>query len=182
MRLLIFTGCRRDEVLTLQWDHVDFDRACLRLPDSKAGAKTVPLGAPAVELLAGLPRVRGNPYVLPGSVPGRHFVGIEKAWQRFRTAAQLPDVRLHDLRHSFASVGAGMGESLLLIGALLGHREQATTARYAHLSNDPVRAAADRIGDHLASALAAGRGDGAKVVNIVDGRRKLREPERQSGE
>ena len=167
IRLLIFTGCRRDEILKLKWEHVDFERRCLRLPDSKTGAKPVLLGAPALELLASLPRIEGNPYVLPGAVPGKHYVGLEKAWRRLRERAELSDVRLHDLRHSFASMGAGLGESLVLIGALLGHADMATTQRYAHLSDDPVRAAADRIAGHLAAAMAGGT---AEVVRIEHGR------------
>ena len=102
IRLLIFTGCRRNEILTLEWEHVDFDRGCLWLAVSKTGAKIVPLGAAAIELLSGLPRNEGNPYVLPGAVPGRHYVALEKAWRRLRGHAGLDDVRLHDLRHSCA--------------------------------------------------------------------------------
>ncbi len=168
VRLLIFTGCRRNEILTLKWGHVDFERGCLRLADSKTGAKLVPLGAPAIELLSALPRIEGNPYVLPGALPGKHYVGLEKAWRRLRGCAGLHDVRLHDLRHSFASAGAGAGESLVLIGSLLGHRSTATTARYAHLSSDPLKAAADRIAGRIAAAMS---GDPGKVVPI-DARRK----------
>ena len=159
IRLLIFTGCRRDEILKLQWDYVDFERGCLRLPDSKTGAKLVPLGAPALELLERLPRIKGNPYVLPGAVPGKHYVGLEKAWDRLRRRADLPDLRLHDLRHGFASTAAAMGESLLLIGSLLGHSDTTTTQRYAHLSSDPRRAAADRISGRLAAVLRAEPGE-----------------------
>ena len=107
----------------------------------------------AVELLAVLPRVEGNPYVLPGKVRGRHYVGLEKAWGRLRARAGLSDVRLHDLRHTHASVGAGAGLSLPLIGKLLGYKQTATTQRYAHLHDDPVRKAADRVTGHLAAAL-----------------------------
>ncbi len=164
IRLLIFTGCRRNEILTLEWEHVDFDRGCLWLADSKTGAQMVPLGAPALDLLSGLPRIEGNPYVLPGALPGKHYVALEKAWRRLRGRAGLDDVRLHDLRHSFASTGAGTGESLVLIGALLGHRNTATTARYAHLSSDPRRAAADRIAGRIAAAM---RGEPGKVVPLA---------------
>jgi integrase len=159
IRLLVFTGCRRAEILTLKWAYVDFERGCLDLPDSKTGAKTVPLGAPALELLADLPRVEGNPYVLPGRRPKAHFVAIEKAWQQLRAKAGLRDVRLHDLRHSYAAMGAGLGESLHMIGSLLGHSLPSTTQRYAHLSEDPRRAAADRISGHLAAAMAGKSGE-----------------------
>lgn len=90
----------------------------------------------------------------PGRKREGHLVGLEKAWRRIRSRAELEDVRLHDLRHSFASVAAGMGESLLLIGSLLGHADAATTSRYAHLSDDPRRAAAERISRHLAVVMA----------------------------
>lgn len=153
IRLLILTGCRKSEILTLLWQHVDFDLGALRLPESKTGAKFVPLGAPALELLSSLPRIEGNPHVIPGNKYGSHFVGLQKVWERIRARANLKDVRLHDLRHSFASVAAGAGDSLLVIGSLLGHRDQATTQRYAHLSNDPLRAAADRISRQIAAAM-----------------------------
>lgn len=163
IRLLILTGARRNEILSLCWENVNFERGCLDLPDSKTGAKTIPLGAPALELLAGLSRIAGNPYVLPGARPGRHYIGLGKAWRRLRAKAELPDVRLHDLRHSYASMGAGLNESLHVIGALLGHKDTATTQRYAHLSDDPVRAAADRISGHLAAAMV---GKSGAVVSL----------------
>ena len=159
IRLLILTGCRKSEILTLEWRHVDFEHACLRLPTSKTGAKTVPLGAPALELLASLPRLAGNPYVLPGERAGSFFVGLPKAWERIRARAGLQDFRLHDLRHSFASVGAAGGDSLLVIGRLLGHRDPRTSARYAHVPSDPAKAAADRISGTIAAALAGKSGN-----------------------
>ena len=166
IRLLSLTGARKSEILSLKWGHVDFERACVRLPDSKTGAKVIPLGAPALELLASLPHLEGNPYVLPGTKIGAHLVGLPRAWERIKSRAGLKDVRLHDLRHSFASVAAGAGDSLILIGALLGHRDQATTQRYAHLSNDPLRAAADRISGRIAAAM---RGDAGGDVEILKG-------------
>ncbi|MFH1058578.1 MAG: tyrosine-type recombinase/integrase [Pseudomonadota bacterium] len=153
MRLLIFTGCRREEILSLKWEHVDFERACLRLPDSKTGAKTVPLGPPALELLAQTPRLEGNPYVCPGLKPGGHLIGLPKAWGRIQKRAGLERVRLHDLRHSFASVGAAAGLGLPIIGALLGHTQAATTQRYAHLADDPLQAAAAEITKRIAEAM-----------------------------
>jgi integrase len=164
IRLLVFTGARRNEILTLKWEHVDFERACFRLPDSKTGAKTVHLNAPTLELLSELPRIAGNPYVIPGERPGAHLVNIEKPWRRIRAQAGLDGLRLHDLRHSFASFGAGAGLSLPIIGALLGHTQAATTARYAHLAADPLKQASERVGREIAAAM-KGRGkDGAQVV------------------
>lgn len=153
VRLLILTGCRLQEILGLRWDQVDFERRQIRFEESKTGQKTVALGAAALELLSGLPHLEGNPYVIPGKKDGAHLVGIPKIWQRIRKQAGLEDLRLHDLRHSFASVGAGAGLSLPIIGKLLGHTQAATTQRYAHLAADPVRQAADRISGEIAAAL-----------------------------
>jgi len=153
IKLLLLTGGRRGEILKLQWQHVDFERQCLRLPDSKTGAKIIYLNAPALEVLAGLPHTTTNPYVVPGRCEGKPLVGIDKFWFRARAAAGLQGVRLHDLRHSFASMGVAGGLSLPIIGALLGHKHQATTGRYAHLSADPLRAANEAVGMRIAAAL-----------------------------
>lgn len=156
IRLLVLTGCRKSEVLTLQWSHVNFEAGYLELPDSKTGQKRVPLGAPALELLASLPRLEGNPHVFPGEVEGQHLVGLPRIWNAIRLKAELPGVRLHDLRHSFASVGAGAGMGLVVVGKLLGHRDPKTTARYAHIAEDPAKAAADRIAGALSASMASG--------------------------
>jgi integrase len=166
IRLLTLTGCRKSEILTLKWDYIDWERRMLALPDSKSGAKTVPLGAPALELLSRLPHIEHNPYVLPGMVSGEHFKGLQKVWNQLRYRVGLADVRLHDLRHAFASVGASSGDSLLIIGALLGHKQQSTTQRYAHLSNDPLLAAADSISNKIAAAMSASERDGATVTPL----------------
>ncbi|WP_255476508.1 tyrosine-type recombinase/integrase [Geminicoccus flavidas] len=157
VRLLVFTGARLSEILTLRWEHVEADRALLRLPDSKTGQKVIYLSGPALDVLAKLPRVRGNPHVIVGGKEGAHLVNLEKPWLRLRKAALLADVRLHDLRHSHASVAAASGLSLPLIGALLGHSQPATTARYAHLAADPVRAAAEMVGQRIAAAMTGDR-------------------------
>jgi integrase len=151
VRLLVLTGCRLGEILTLRWEHADLERGELRLPESKTGPKTVPLNAPARELLAGLARDQSG-FVIPGRKRGRHLVNLEKPWCRLRERAGLADVRLHDLRHSFASIGAGGGLSLPVIGALLGHTQAATTKKYAHLADDPLRAASELIGRRIAAA------------------------------
>ncbi|MEQ9246259.1 MAG: site-specific integrase, partial [Nitratireductor sp.] len=153
IRLLVLTGCRKSEILTLKWDHVNFEAGYLELPDSKTGQKRVPLGAPALELLASLIRIDGNPYVLPGEKEDWHIVGLPRVWSVIRKNAGLEDVRLHDLRHSFASVGAGAGMGLAVVGKLLGHRDPKTTARYAHIADDPAKAAADRIATSINGSL-----------------------------
>jgi integrase len=153
IKLLIFLGARRSEVLTLKWDYVDLDTKSLRLPDSKTGSKTIHLNAPALAVLDTLPRVEGNPYVLPGNKRGSHLVNLQTAWQEIRKEANLEDVRLHDLRHSFASVAAGAGMSLPTIGALLGHHDTSTTNRYAHLDQDPLKKANDEIGERIHAAM-----------------------------
>jgi integrase len=153
IRLLVLTGCRKNEILSLKWDEVDIGGGFLRLTDSKTGAKVVHLGAPARALLASLPRHADNSFVMCGDRGGAHLVGLQKIWATVRAAANLSDVRLHDLRHSFASVAARSGESLLVIGKVLGHSTSAATGRYAHLSDDPVRLAVDATTNHIASAL-----------------------------
>jgi integrase len=163
IRLLTLTGARRNEILTLRWEHVSEEHESLLLPDSKTGRKTIRLNAPALALLHEIPRLHGNPYVICGERPGRHLVNVEKPWRRIRAAAKLDDVRLHDLRHSFASVGAASGQSLVIIGKMLGHSQPATTARYAHLADDPVRAASDAVGRYIASAM-----DGDTSAEILE--------------
>jgi integrase len=171
IRLLALTGCRKSEISTARWEWIDLERGYLRLPDSKTGQKLVPLGAPARAALAELPRVKDNPYILPGAKNRSPLVGLPKVWGRVRTRAKLDGVRLHDLRHSFASMAAASGDSLLVIGALLGHRDARTTQRYVHLGADPIRSAADRASSRVAEALTGNRGE-AEVVTIRNRRRK----------
>lgn len=153
IKLLLLTGARRGEIIGLQWQNVDFDRKCLRLPDSKTGAKVIFLNEPALEVIRSLHRLKNNLHVIPGTIEGAAFVGIDKVWARMRASAGLLGVRLHDLRHSFASMGVADGLSLPVIGALLGHKHAATTSRYAHLSADPLRAANDVVGTRIAAAM-----------------------------
>ena len=164
IKLLLFTGARVGEVLGLRWDLVDLERGDVRLPDSKTGAKTVHLAPPAVALLLQLPRVAGNSFIIVGQKQGSALVNLEKPWRAIRAAAGLSDVRLHDLRHAFASVGAARGDSLLIIGKLLGHSQTATTARYAHLSNDPIKLAAAGIAGHISDALGSGKAGTAAAL------------------
>ena len=153
IRLLILTGCRKNEILCLKWSEVDFDLGCLRLADSKTGRKIVMLGAPALQTLASLSKQEGSDYVFPAMKGEKHYVGLPKAWARIRKQAGLDGVRIHDLRHSFASVGAGAGMGLQVVGKLLGHKDPKTTARYSHITDDPARAAADRIAGSIAAAM-----------------------------
>ena len=153
IKLLLLTGCRKGEILALEWQSVDFANSCLRIPDSKTGAKIVYLNAPARAILQTLPREADNPLVIGGTKKGLGVLGIDKVWSRVRSRAELSDVRLHDLRHSFASVGVAGGLSLPILGALLGHRNAVTTARYAHLSDHPIRAANEMIGARIAAYL-----------------------------
>jgi len=152
-RLLLLTGCRLSEIQTLRWDYVDLDEGQLNLPDSKTGAKTIHLGDAAVEILEKLPRVDHNPYVIVGKFEGTHLTDLQRPWRRIRKEAGLDNVRIHDLRHTFASGGLLVGEGLPMIGKLLGHTQVQTTARYAHLANDPLKAAASKISERLAAAL-----------------------------
>jgi integrase len=149
----LLTGCRLSEIQKLEWKHVYLDEGELRLSDSKTGAKTIYLGAAAVALLRTLPRVEKNPFVIVGKNPGSHLTDLQRPWSRIRCTAGLDDVRIHDLRHTFASGGLAVGEGLPVIGKLLGHTQVQTTARYAHLAADPVKQAADKISDRLAGAL-----------------------------
>jgi integrase len=159
IRLLTLTGARKGEIEGLRWTEVDFARSCLRLGDSKTGARIIPLGAAALQCLQELPKAKGSPYVFPGEVAPvageapRHYVGTPKVWLRVRAAAGLHDVRLHDLRHTFASFGAAGGLSLPVIGQLLGHRDVKTTAQYAHLADDPLRAGVERIAGAISGAM-----------------------------
>ncbi|MCR5876281.1 integrase arm-type DNA-binding domain-containing protein [Phenylobacterium sp. J426] len=155
IRTILLTGCRVREVLTLQHAHVDRRQKLFRLPDSKTGPKVVHVGSEVLAVIDGLPRIEGNPYVFVGRSGVGPLVYLHSAWERVRQAAGLGDVRLHDLRHSFASMGAASGDSLLVIGALLGHRTAKSTERYAHLADGPVRGAAERISGEIARLLCA---------------------------
>ena len=157
IRLLIFTGCRRNEILDLKWEHVDVEAACLRLPDSKTGAKVVHLPAPALEVLSNIERVEGNAYVIVGRKSGARLVGLNHIWARVRERADLEDVRLHDLRHSYASTAVNLNIGLQIIGNLLGHKQASTTEKYAHVDDDPAKAAAERIGAAIVGAMFSGK-------------------------
>jgi integrase len=155
IRLLILTGARLREILHLKWEHVDFERGLLLLPESKTGKKAIVLNAPALDILANLPRV--GAYVVAGQAAGTHDdkprADLNRPWRAIVKRAGLTGLRIHDLRHTHASVGAGLGLGLPIIGKLLGHTQPSTTARYAHLDADPLRRASEHIGSHLAAAM-----------------------------
>ena len=151
LRLLIFTGARLREILHLKWEHVDFERGLLLLPTSKTGKKTIVLNAPALAVLNALPRTSG--FVIAGASVDSPRSDLKKPWKAVAARAGLSGVRIHDLRHTHASVGAGAGLGLPIIGKLLGHTQSATTQRYAHLDNDPLKKASEHIGSRLAAAM-----------------------------
>jgi len=155
LRLLVYTGARLSEILTLQWSWIHWDEGYARLPDSKTGTKTVPLPQPALDVLRKISDEHGRSgkFVFPGTRSDTHFTGIQKPWQRIRLRAGLPDVRIHDLRHCFASTAVAHGESLYLVGAVLGHRTTSTTQRYAHLAMQPILESANRTSSRLAALM-----------------------------
>jgi integrase len=151
-RLLMFTGARLREILTLQWTDIDFERGLINLSDSKTGKKTIVMSAATADLLKD--SVRRGTFVVPGLDADRSRSGLQKPWRAVQRHARLEGVRIHDLRHTFASIGAGASLGLPIVGKLLGHSQPATTARYAHLDADPLRRASNVIGAHLQAALA----------------------------
>ena len=165
LRLLLLSGCRLREILDLKWDYVDIERGVLLLPDSKNGRRTVVLNAPALAVLASLPRL--GPYVVPADDPKRPRHDLKRVWKAVSRRAGISGVRLHDLRHTYASFGAGGGLGLPIIGKLLGHSQPATTARYAHLDNDPLRRASEAIAGQISAAMGdAPPAKSAKVVRL----------------
>lgn len=153
IRLLLFTGARLNEILTLRWSYVNTDHRLLLLPDSKTGQKAIRINRASLNVLNSLPRVSGNPYVIVGRQEGTHLINLQKPWRRIRGLAGLDDVRIHDLRHTFASVAAASGASLPVIGKLLGHARPETTARYAHLAEDPIKQFNEDVGESISQVL-----------------------------
>lgn len=152
IRLLVLTGARKSEILTLRREWVDFQRGVAFLPTSKTGQKVLPLGDAALELIQQAPEKEGNPYVCPGKGSGP-LVALQRTWEEIRKDAHLPDVHIHDLRHTFASAGVGNGYGLPIVGRILGHTSWQTTQRYAHLADSPVRTAVNAISGEIGSKL-----------------------------
>ena len=157
IRLLLLTGCRLSEIQTLKWEYIKWDRQELHLPDSKTGAKIVYISQQVMQVLRDikhhLDTPIGNPYVIYGKIENTHLHAMQKPWRRIRQRALLPDVRIHDLRHSFASYAASQGMSLQMIGKLLGHTQVQTTARYAHLMADPIKEAAGQVANAIGEGI-----------------------------
>jgi integrase len=154
LRLLVMTGARKSEILNLKREQVDFQHGVAFLPTSKTGQKVLPLGNAALELIQQAPQKRGNPYVCPNRGSGP-LVALQRAWEEIRRDAKLPDVHIHDLRHTFASAGVGSGYGLPVVGRILGHTSWQTTERYAHLADTPVRKAVNAISGEIGSKLLA---------------------------
>ena len=153
IRVLALTGARKSEISTLRWSEVDVENCCLALSDSKTGAKVVPIGTAALDIIRAQPRLEGSDWVFPGERQEGSFQGLDRVWRHVRFSAGLTTVRLHDLRHSYASRGLAAGAGLAIIGAILGHRDVKTTSRYAHLAADPVKRAADQIANDVSRAM-----------------------------
>lgn len=148
-KLLILTGARLREIMLAKWEWVDMQRGTLSLPDSKTGAKVLYLSSHAMDVLQSLPRYDNNPYIIAGREEGKPLNSARKQWLRICERAELQDVRIHDLRHSFASLAVLGGVPLYHVGKALGHKQSSTTERYAHLADDPVRAVAEMIGEAI---------------------------------
>jgi integrase len=156
IRFLLFTGLRKSEALNLKWEDVELQKKEIRLRDSKTGGRTVVISTAAVSLLERIqarPVININPYVFPGIKPGKPLVGIQKIWERILKRAEIEDVRIHDLRHTYAAYGAGGGLGLPIVGALLGHTQASTTQRYAHVADDPQRQGTELIGSAISEAM-----------------------------
>jgi integrase len=153
LRLLLLTGARLGELLSLKWTNLDLERRLLILAGSKTGHKIIRLNPEAVRILRDLGKISDNPHVIAGRRDGAGLVNLQKPWRRIRKEAQLDDVRLHDLRHRFASVAAASKGSLPMIGRLLGHTNSRTTARYAHLADDSADDLNAKVGAAIACAL-----------------------------
>ena len=155
IRLLLLTGCRKGEILNLRWDQVDLEANELRIPETKTGPRTISLSPEAAAVLCGTPRRGGNPFVIPGKLRGKAMRNLNDPWEIVCKRAGLEDMRLHDCRHSYASRALALGESLPMIGRLLGHTQVETTARYAHLAEASVKESAVRVADSIAGDLLA---------------------------
>ena len=143
LRVLLMTGARLQEVLTMKWEYVDFEEGKINLPDSKSGKKTIWLSDKARDYIDAIPHKRGNPFVFPGQRTGSRLVNLQKPWRKLREIAEIEDVRIHDLRHTYASLAVSQNLSLPIVGKLLGHKSAKSTERYAHLYDEVMKDAAN---------------------------------------
>lgn len=164
IEVLLLTGCRKAEILSLKKTQIDQTAHCLRLAETKTGPQIRPIGAAALKHLMGL-KWKGD-YVFPATRGKGYIVGVPKVWERVRRAAKLPDVSLHTFRHGFASVAAEMGYSELTIAGLLGHRSNTVTGRYIHLVDPSLVAAADRVSCEIDASMARKRRGRSNVVQM----------------
>ena len=156
IRLLVVKGCRKKEIKQFQLSVVDVRLSCLRLSDSKTGQKVVPVGAAALTILSQISKGESK-FVFPAQGDdSKPFQGVDKTWNVVRAAAGLPNVRMHDLRHTYASTGLLAGYSLPVLGKLLGHADASTTQRYAHIADSPMKTAADTIAAAIEGAMTPG--------------------------
>jgi len=151
IRLLMFTGARRGEILSLKWNNIDLEQGVAHLPDSKTGFKVLQLPSPAVAVLESLPQI--SEYIFPSSSSVGHMVNIKDAWGDVLQQSGLTGWRIHDLRHAFASMMVNSGASLPIVGKILGHTQASTTQRYAHLEENPARKAAEEAAAKIAKAM-----------------------------
>jgi integrase len=166
--LLLLTGARRNEITHARWEYLDWDKRTLLVPVSKSGKpRSIALNATAIEMLRSIFRDSRSPFILPSPVTGRPSASLFFPWQRIRMRAGLPDLRLHDLRHSFASFLVNKGVSLYVVQGLLGHANTRYTQRYAHLTPDTLRDAAETVGTVIAAAGRAPAGNGAMPETAV---------------
>ena len=149
-RLLILTGCRLGEIRTLKWEYIKGKH--IEFPDSKTGYKRLPINNEVIAILGTIPKQENNEYVICGSVEGQPVINLQKSWRRIRAKAALDEVRIHDLRHTFASHAVMGGTSLAIVSKLLGHSQIATTMRYAHLADKELLEASQNIGSNLMRA------------------------------
>ncbi|MEZ4452187.1 MAG: tyrosine-type recombinase/integrase [Nannocystaceae bacterium] len=173
IKLLMLTGQRRDEILTLEWSMVDWQHACLHFPDTKTGQRSVAVSQEVLDLLREIHDASGNPrrgLVLQGRNKTK-LSNINGTWDRIRRAVGIDDVRLHDLRHSFASDALMAGVPLAIVGELLGHRQPNTTKRYAHLADHVVRDALKAATRRMLHGAASGAGASGEraFVPLSDG-------------
>jgi integrase len=163
VRLIMLTGCRPIEAMKATWEEFDKEAGYWIKPTAHTKQRKVhklPLSPAAIELIDRRRKKRKGKWVFPGDVPGAHLTVLSRVWEFVRKETGLKDARIYDLRHSYASVGAGGGLSLLVIGRLLGHSQSRTTQRYAHLSDDPLKEAANKIGNAIAGK------DSAEIVTL----------------